>query len=87
MIAQMNDERDFMLHPDRWAEGKHTFWCKKIFLKRGSHPNYEFAQLAFLKGRYGFCQEKSPFEADLSTVRWGGPELVDEILKDRWEVD
>jgi hypothetical protein len=76
--------RQFMLDPGQWPEN--SFWSKKIYLKRGEFPQ-DLAQLVYLDGRWGFCEESAPFQADLSTAKWGGPELVDEVINAGWIVD
>lgn len=81
----MRNDKEFMLNPDRWPET--SFWSKRIYLKRGPGIDCDFAQLAFLKDRWGFCKETAPFEPDLTTVEWGGPELIDRIIKEGWIVD
>jgi hypothetical protein len=78
------DDREFMLHPEKWPK---TFLTKKIFLKKTSGVNGPFSILVYLNGRWGFCLETAPFEPDISTARWGGPELVEEIIADGWLVD
>ena len=78
-------DKEFMLDPKRWPET--SFYSKRIYLKRGTFPNQDLAQLAFLKGRWGFCQETSAFEPDLETLKWGGAELIEELIKDGWLVD
>ena len=77
----MND-RDFMMHPANWPET--SFWSKRIYLKRGKD---DLAQLAYLKGRYAFVQESSPFTPNMDTLEWGDGKLIDKIISNGWLVD
>jgi hypothetical protein len=76
--------RDFMLHPDRWP--KTSSWSQRIFLKRIEGQNPDMGQLAYLEGRWGFVTETIPFAPDVP-IKWGGPELIDEIILAGWVVD
>lgn len=75
-----------MLNPAIWPET--NYWTKRIYLKRPQEGrNWDFGQLAYLDGKWGFCPESEPYEPEVDKVKWGGEELIEEILKDGWRVD
>jgi hypothetical protein len=80
----------FMLNPDQWPFTNSL--TERIYLKRYSteEHRHDLGQLAYLDGQWSFCQDiwddRFP-DARLNHVRTGGPELIEEILKEGWVVD
>jgi hypothetical protein len=76
----------FMLNPGRWPfTGSLT---ERIYLKRHNAEKHssDMAQLVFSGGKWTFVRDDQ-IDPDLSTLRSGGPELIEEILQEGWVVD
>jgi hypothetical protein len=75
----------FMLKPDQWPFTGSL--VERIYLKRNNQEHFsDLAQLTFADGQWSFVRDDS-IDPDLSTLRSGGPELIEEILKEGWVVD
>jgi hypothetical protein len=76
----------FMLAPDQWPFTGSS--VDRIYLKRHNAEKHfsDLAQLVFSGGKWNFVRDDN-IEPDLSTVRTGGPELIEEILQEGWVVD
>jgi hypothetical protein len=76
----------FMLDPDQWP----CTGClvERIYLKRHNAEKHssDMAQLTFADGQWSFVRDDH-IDPDLSTLRSGGPELIEEILQEGWVVD
>jgi hypothetical protein len=72
----------FMLNPDRWPLTGSL--ADRIYLKRynAAERRHDLAQLVHLNGQWSFCWDENS-----GPIRTGGPELIEEILQERWVVD
>jgi hypothetical protein len=76
----------FMLAPERWPFTGSLI--ERIYLKRYNTQEHssDMAQLAFAAGQWSFIRDDH-FEPEPSTMRTGGPELIEKILEEGWVVD
>ena len=82
------DQRAFMLNVAGWPNT--LSYLPRIYLKNYSTRTRglpEFAQLIHEDGKWGFVPESQAMEIEVEKVKWGGPELIDEIIKAGWIVD